>query len=84
MPYDEADERVNDALRDLRSDLVPAALDGLDAAILLDATLVRLVMLPAALVLLGDRAWWPRGPVAPRGQPVEDPAHELATARQTG
>ena len=32
---------------------------GLCAAILLDATLVRLVMLPAALILLGDRAWWP-------------------------
>ena len=34
------------------------------------ATLVRLVMLPAALVLLGDRAWWPRAPRAPRGEPV--------------
>lgn len=33
----------------------------LSAAILLDATLVRLVMLPAALVLLGERAWWPSG-----------------------
>jgi RND superfamily putative drug exporter len=53
---------------------------GLSAAILLDATIIRLVMLPAALVLLGDRAWWPRRPVAPRGEPVEDPAYELATA----
>ncbi|MCD4534634.1 MMPL family transporter [Nocardioides sp. cx-169] len=35
---------------------------GLSAAILLDATIIRLVMLPAALVLLGDRAWWPRRP----------------------
>jgi RND superfamily putative drug exporter len=43
---------------------------GLAAAILLDATLVRLVMLPAALVLLGDRAWWPRASRAPRGEPV--------------
>ncbi|WP_435768809.1 MMPL family transporter [Nocardioides sp. SYSU DS0651] len=33
---------------------------GLAGAILLDATLVRLVVLPAVLVLLGDRAWWPR------------------------
>ena len=33
---------------------------GLSAAILLDATLIRLVMLPAILVLLGERAWWPR------------------------
>ncbi len=31
---------------------------GLSAAILLDATLIRLVILPAALVLLGERAWW--------------------------
>ncbi|MDP2775315.1 MAG: MMPL family transporter, partial [Nocardioides sp.] len=53
---------------------------GLSAAILLDATLVRLVMLPAALVLLGDRAWWPGRPVTPRGEQVQDPAYELATA----
>ena len=32
---------------------------GLSAAILVDATVIRLVMLPAILVLLGDRAWWP-------------------------
>ncbi len=30
---------------------------GLAAAILVDATLIRLVMLPAALVLLGERVW---------------------------
>ena len=30
---------------------------GLAVAILLDATIIRLVMLPATLVLLGDRAW---------------------------
>ena len=39
---------------------------GLSAAILLDATLVRLVILPAALSLLGERAWWPRRPNRPR------------------
>jgi len=38
---------------------------GLSAAILLDATVVRLVMLPAILVLLGERAWWPAKPVLP-------------------
>lgn len=43
---------------------------GLSAAILLDATLVRLVLLPAALVLLGERAWWPSGPRRPRGEVV--------------
>ena len=32
---------------------------GLSAAILLDATLIRLVMLPSILVLLGETAWWP-------------------------
>ena len=32
---------------------------GLSAAILIDATVIRLVMLPAILVLLGDRVWWP-------------------------
>ncbi|MDN3358201.1 MMPL family transporter [Actinomadura sp. DC4] len=33
---------------------------GLSVAILIDATLVRGVLLPAALTLLGDRAWNPR------------------------
>jgi putative drug exporter of the RND superfamily len=53
---------------------------GLAAAILLDATLVRLVILPAALALLGERAWWPRRPTRPRGERVveTDPAYELA------
>ncbi|HWM74267.1 MAG TPA: MMPL family transporter [Nocardioides sp.] len=53
---------------------------GLSAAILLDATLVRLVILPAALSLLGERAWWPRRPTRPRGDRVveTDPAYELA------
>ena len=53
---------------------------GLSAAILLDATLVRLVILPAALSLLGERAWWPRRPTRPRGERVveTDPAYEMA------
>ena len=52
---------------------------GLSAAILLDATLVRLVILPAALSLLGERAWWPRRPNRPRGERVveTDPAYEM-------
>ena len=45
---------------------------GLSAAILLDATVVRLVMLPAILVLLGDRVWWPARPIPPRGEAVEE------------
>ncbi len=35
---------------------------GLASAILVDATVVRLVALPALLSLLGDRAWWPQRP----------------------
>jgi RND superfamily putative drug exporter len=31
---------------------------GLAAAVLLDATIVRLVLVPAAMQLLGDRNWW--------------------------
>jgi RND superfamily putative drug exporter len=31
---------------------------GLAAAVLLDATVVRLVLVPAAMQLLGDRNWW--------------------------
>jgi RND superfamily putative drug exporter len=47
---------------------------GLSAAILLDATLIRLVALPALLVLLGERAWWPGRPERPRGAVVAEPA----------
>jgi RND superfamily putative drug exporter len=43
---------------------------GLSAAILLDATIVRLVVLPAILVLLGERAWWPAKPSRPGPAPV--------------
>ena len=31
---------------------------GAGVAIAVDATLVRLVLVPAIIVLLGDRAWW--------------------------
>ncbi len=52
----------------------------LSGAILLDATLIRLVMLPAILCLLGDRAWWPMRRPRPLGERVveEEPAYELA------
>ncbi|WP_418061561.1 MMPL family transporter [Pimelobacter simplex] len=49
---------------------------GLAAAILIDATVIRLVVLPAVLVLLGERAW-PR-----RGRPV--PGEVTATGQTTG
>jgi RND superfamily putative drug exporter len=48
----------------------------LSVAILLDATIIRLVMLPAALVLLGERVWWPRRPVRPAGEVVPGDVHE--------
>jgi RND superfamily putative drug exporter len=43
---------------------------GLAAAILLDATLIRLVMLPAILVLLGERTWWPTRPARADGTQI--------------
>lgn len=46
---------------------------GLAVAILLDATVIRLVMLPAALVLLGERAWWPGRRRRPPAEPVVTP-----------
>jgi RND superfamily putative drug exporter len=53
---------------------------GLSFAILVDATLIRLVMLPAILTLLGDRAWWPSLRPRPAGERVveREPAPELA------
>jgi putative drug exporter of the RND superfamily len=42
---------------------------GLAVAVLIDATLIRIVMLPSILVLLGTKAWWPSKPA-----PVEPPA----------
>jgi hypothetical protein len=42
---------------------------GLTVAVLLDATVVRIVLLPALMLLLGDRVWWlprPLGRVLPR------------------
>ena len=43
----------------------------LAASILIDATVIRLVILPAALVLLGERTWWPGRLERPRGEVVE-------------
>ena len=42
---------------------------GLAAAIFIDAVLVRMVLLPAVMRLLGERAWWTPGP-----RPVAKPA----------
>jgi RND superfamily putative drug exporter len=55
---------------------------GLSAAILLDATLIRLVMLPAILVLLGDRVWWPWKPRRPQAQVVTEPEPAYVLAQR--
>ena len=58
---------------------------GLSAAILVDATVIRLVMLPAILVLLGDRAWWPAEPAGRRSAEVGgERAGVRAVGRLTG
>ncbi|MFI0735238.1 MMPL family transporter [Streptomyces sp. NPDC021225] len=57
---------------------------GLAVAILIDATLVRGVLLPAAIALLGRRAFQgsPQGPDhAARDVPVDDQAADVAAAR---
>ncbi|WP_433259034.1 MMPL family transporter [Streptosporangium sp. CA-135522] len=40
----------------------------LAAAVLLDAVVIRLMVLPSVLLLLGDRAWWPLRPAHRTGQ----------------
>ena len=67
---------------------------GLAVAILLDATVVRAVLLPSLLTLLGDRTWWlPRWlsflPATPTAQPETAAAPEtqvepVLAGRQTG
>ncbi|WP_328329829.1 MMPL family transporter [Kribbella sp. NBC_00382] len=50
---------------------------GLAVAVLIDATLVRIVMLPSIMVLLGRKAWWPNKLSA--AQPVPSTDRELVT-----
>ncbi|MEU2852572.1 MMPL family transporter [Streptomyces syringium] len=50
----------------------------LAVAVLIDAFVIRIVILPALMLLLGDRCWWPsrngRGtpPAVPAGRPLEN------------
>jgi RND superfamily putative drug exporter len=39
---------------------------GLSVAVLLDATVVRILLLPALMLLIGDRVWWLPAPLARR------------------
>ena len=55
---------------------------GLATAILLDATIVRMLLVPATMELLGDKNWWmPRwlDRIIPRLN-VDGPAHDPAPA----
>jgi uncharacterized membrane protein YdfJ with MMPL/SSD domain len=66
---------------------------GLAVAVLIDATVVRLVLVPAVMELLGRANWWlprplarilPGGPAAPVGglePPARDDGHARAGAR---
>lgn len=62
---------------------VPVAQVGIAVAVgvLLDTLLVRTVLVPAALLTLGDRAWWPSRPTgAGRGRPARPaPARPAVT-----
>ncbi|MFI6131843.1 MMPL family transporter [Micromonospora sp. NPDC051141] len=59
---------------------------GLAAAILLDATIIRAVVLPSVMTLLGDANWWAprflrRRVAGPPAEPPPAPAPELVGAR---
>jgi uncharacterized membrane protein YdfJ with MMPL/SSD domain len=60
---------------------------GLAAAVLIDATVVRLVLVPAVMALLGQANWWLPGwlarllPAAPSSGPEATPATRLAEVR---
>jgi RND superfamily putative drug exporter len=53
---------------------------GLAVSILIDATVIRLVILPATLVLLGERAWWPGRIQRPTGQVVSPEPQPVSVA----
>jgi RND superfamily putative drug exporter len=44
----------------------------LAVAVLLDAVIIRIMILPALMLLLGDRSWWPSRPVRPGGPAVAE------------
>ncbi|MFC6930466.1 MMPL family transporter [Actinomadura yumaensis] len=51
----------------------------LAAAVLLDAVVIRIMILPALLLLLGERSWWPsRGPLRAREAAGDGTARPLA------
>lgn len=54
----------------------------LAAAVLLDAVIIRLMVLPSALLLLGERAWWPLRPA--RGNPGRSEQPATGTLTEVG
>ncbi|WP_042386381.1 MMPL family transporter [Streptacidiphilus melanogenes] len=56
---------------------------GMACAVLLDATLIRIVVLPSVIALLGERTWWPSRPAAQPGDAPETEA-ETETAAERG
>jgi RND superfamily putative drug exporter len=53
---------------------------GLAVAVAFDAVVLRILLLPAAMTLLGDRCWWPRRPGAGLTSPAP-PAGSLLAPR---
>ncbi|MBG0566049.1 MMPL family transporter [Actinoplanes aureus] len=49
---------------------------GLAAAILIDATLIRAVVLPSLMILLGSANWWTPAFLRRRGEPTPAPHHQ--------
>ncbi|MFH8559434.1 MMPL family transporter [Streptomyces sp. NPDC017988] len=63
----------------------------LAAAVLLDAFVIRVMILPAALLLLGRATWWPSGAIrraqgrsAPRGEGPDGPDEGLSAGGEEG
>ncbi|MFJ4707933.1 MMPL family transporter [Streptomyces anulatus] len=55
----------------------------LAVAVLLDAVVIRLMVLPSVLLLLGERAWWPARRPGRSGRTPEPSAGPLAESRLT-
>ncbi|MER5185732.1 MMPL family transporter [Streptomyces sp. NPDC002896] len=54
----------------------------LAAAVLLDAFIIRIMILPAAMLLLGEASWWPsrgvrRQPLLPHQEPAKSPVADV-------
>ncbi|MEU8650173.1 MMPL family transporter [Streptomyces sp. NPDC048737] len=53
----------------------------LAAAVLLDAFVVRILVLPSAMLLLGERTWWPVRPAAPAARERTAPKRSAVDVR---